>query len=188
VPSYARRLLRPSERPAPPVQHASVISGNFPVSSPRKRFGALALLGVFAALQGGAPSAPLDVPDGFAACVYARDIAGARGLHVDADGTLTVHGRERSEAFEITPATEGHPVTVMRVAPELEAADAAAQATALSDSPAPDAPRTDIPVAAETLALARALERRALAVELSPDGILYVADPHAGVIFRVRRL
>lgn len=150
------------------------------------RFAALTLLGVLAGVNIIHRAPAIEVPAGFDADIYARDIAGARDLRVDSDGTLKLRGD--SAAFEITPPRDDSPRVVMRVATELEK-DATIQATALAAPLAPPARASDIPVANETLALARALERRSFTdVALAPDGTLFVSDARAGVVYQVRRI
>lgn len=147
----------------------------------------LTLLGVLAVVHGGNDAPAIDVPAGFTTRVYARDIAGARDLRIDADGTLTLRGDAAS--FEITPPRFDSPRMVMRVAAELEGDANTAQVTALSAPLPPRPTATNIPVAPETLALARALASREFRdVVLAPDGALYVSDARAGVVYQVRRL
>ncbi len=150
------------------------------------RIGALTLLGVIAGAHVIHHAPPIEVPAGFASRVYARDIAGARDLRVDADGTLTLRGD--SDYFEITPPRDDSPRMIMRVARGIET-DTHIQATALAAPLAPQAPVTHIPVVPETLALARALARRHFTdVALAPDGTLFVSDARAGVVYQVRRI
>jgi hypothetical protein len=147
----------------------------------------LTLLGVLAVMHGANDAPAIDVPTGFTTRVYARDIAGARDLRIDADGTLTLRGD--TAAFEITPPRFDSPRMVMRVAAELERDAGATQVTALAAPLPPPAPARSIPVAPETLALARALSRQEFRdVVLAPDGALYVSDARAGVVYQVRRL
>jgi hypothetical protein len=163
------------------------------------------VLCVLAAVYGGDSTPSLQLPPGFTASVYARGIDGARELALRADGTLTLRGD--AEHFEIAPPTEDGPVTVMRVATGL---DAIVNASGSQAALAVQAPRlvqmrwdarsgelayalahettARVPVAPQTLALARALARRDHAdVALAPDGALYFADSHAGAVWRIER-
>jgi hypothetical protein len=150
------------------------------------RIGAVTLLGVLAGVQVIHQAPAIEVPSGFDARIYARDIAGARDLRVGTDGTLTLRGD--SASFEITPPRDDSPRMVMRVARELDR-DAVVQATALAAPMAPEVPITDVRVLPETLALARALARQSFTdVALAPDGTLYVSDARAGVVYQVRRI
>ena len=161
------------------------------------------LLCIFAAVQGDDVSPCLDVPKGFTASVYVSGIDGARDLDVRADGTLTLRGED--EHFEIVPPTADEPVTVMRVAAELDAAGPTNETTVTVPSPrfvqtrwvaasgelaqalAPDIGAC-IPMSPQTLALARRLERQHNAdVAMGPDGTLFVADSRAGTVWRIRR-
>jgi len=163
------------------------------------------LLCIFAAAQGGNVAPRLDVPRGYTASVYASGIRGARDLDVRADGTLTLRGTDAR--FEIAPPTADAPLTVMRVAAELEELEAPVtsnEATAVQ-SPRFIAMRWDgasgelgyaltpaasagIPVSPQTLALARKLaHHHAADVAMAPDGSLFVADSRAGAVWRIRR-
>lgn len=163
------------------------------------------LLGVLAIVQGGGAAPRLDVPRGFSADLYARGIPGARDLAVQPDGTLTLLGRAHRDRFEIAPPTADAPVTVMRVATELDAPGIAADAMLPVQAPnfvhmrwnaasselayalTPEIGR-GIPIAPQTLALARSLARRHHAdVALAPDGAIFVADSRAGAVWRIRR-
>jgi glucose/arabinose dehydrogenase len=157
-------------------------------SRPRAVFGALSL-GCLCAVAGAAPpSNGLVVPKGFTASLYASGIAGARDLAVAADGTLELNGRGPGERYEISPATADAPVTVMRVATELDALEAP-RIVRLFAYPLDSSARVPgARVAPQTLALAHALERQDFAdVALAPDGSLFVADSRAGAVWRVRR-
>jgi hypothetical protein len=159
-----------------------VNTGN-PVSL--NRLGACALLGVLSTAYGGSAARTIPVPEGFTARVYARNLAGARELHVDADGTLRVRGNEAT--FEIRPPRDDSPLMILRVATELdqEGLTPAAPLAAPLESETMTIP---IPVSMEILALARELDQlKSTDVALSPDGTLYVADARAGIIYRVRR-
>jgi len=69
---------------------------------------------------------------------------------------------------------------MMRVAAELDIPGAAHEASAAAS--------VDIPVSAQTLALARKLAHRHDAdVALAPDGTLFVAHSRAGAVWRIRR-
>jgi hypothetical protein len=150
---------------------------------------ALVLIGMLAALPGGRDASLLEVPAGFAARVYARDLAGARDLRIAPDGTLTLRGGSPREIFEITPPGDDSPQLVMRVAAELNWNAATLQTTALAAPMSLGTPVTDIPVAPEIVALARTLARQRFAdVALGPDGMLYVSDARAGVVYQVRRM
>ena len=160
------------------------------------------LVCIFAAAQGGDVAPRLDVPRGYTASVYASGIRGARDLDVRADGTLTLRGADAR--FEIVPATADAPLTVMRVAAELEAPVGSNEATAMKSPrfiemswdgasgelgyalmPAEGA---GIPVSPQTLALARKLaHHHAADVAMAPDGSLFVADSRAGAVWRIRR-
>jgi len=158
--------------------------GNKTVSS--IRIGALTLLGVLAGAQVMHRAPAIEVPAGFDARIYARDIAGARDLRVDTDGTLRLRGD--SESFEITPPRDDSPRMVMRVASEIQD-DTVIQATARAVPLAPQAPVTNGPVLPETVALARELARQRFTdVALAPDGTLFVSDARAGVVYQVRRI
>lgn len=152
----------------------------------------------------GDPAAPrLEVPAGFTASVYACGIEGARDIDMRADGTLTLRGGD--ERFEIAPPTADAPVMVMRVAAELDTAQAADRAMLAVQAPSfvrlkwnagagelgyvlTPAVGTGISVAPQTLRLARRLARhRGADVALAPDGTLFVADSRAGAVWRVRR-
>jgi hypothetical protein len=144
----------------------------------------------------------LVVPPGFTASVYARGIDAPRNLDVRPDGTLTLDGgRDR---FEIAPATADQPLTVMRVAAELDTLgrrDGAgvamiaprfvklrwnADSGELAYSLRPDT-GARIPIARRTLDLARRFaQARKTDVAMAPDGTLYVADTRAGAVWRVR--
>jgi len=162
---------------------------------------------ILAAVLGDGPPRP-DVPRGYSASLYVSGIDGARDLDVRADGTLTLRAGE--DRFEISPPTADDPVTVMRVAPELDTPPAAN--AALADSAlAVNAPRlvrmrwdaasgqlayalapakgtTGVRVPPRTLALARSLAHRHDAeVAMAPDGSLFVADSSAGAVWRIRR-
>jgi hypothetical protein len=162
------------------------------------------VLCILAAVNGGSATPRLDLPSGFTATVYARGIDGASDLALQPDGTLTLRGDH--ERFEIAPPRGDAPVTVMRVAPELDAADSAMDPTAL----ALQAPRfvrlrwdadsgelayvlashagSRVPMPAQTLALARSLARKHDAqVALAPDGTVYFADSRAGAVWRIER-
>ena len=157
-----------------------------------------------AAANAGAPLPRLDVPAGFTASLYVRGIGGARDLDVAPDGTLTLRGRAPDERFEIAPATDDRPLTVMRVAAGLGIPPATDAATVAVRAPhcvrlrwnaasgelgyalASDVGRRVV-VAPRTLALARALARhREAAVALAPDGTMFVADSRAGAVWRIR--
>lgn len=163
------------------------------------------LLGILAVVQGGAGTPRLDVPPGFSADLYARGIPGARDLTVQPDGTLTLLGRAQRDQFEIAPPTADAPVTVMRVATELDAPEVVADAMLPVQAPnfvhlhwnaasselayalTPEIGQ-GIPVAPRTLALARSLARHHRAdVALAPDGAIFVADSRAGAVWRIRR-
>jgi hypothetical protein len=162
------------------------------------------LLCILALTQGGSVAPRLDLPQGFAASVYAQGLSGARNLTVLANGTLRLEGRTPEEIFEIAPQTADAPVTVMRVASGLDAPDAPAEATVAVHAPSfarmhwnaqsgelayglPRAASTGIPVAPRTLRLARLLASRHPAnVALGPDGALFVADSRAGEVWRIR--
>src|SRR5262245_26475858 len=148
-----------------------------------KQVGSLVLFGVVAMLPGGhAPM--LDVPAGFTASIYARDLAGARDLRIAPDGTLTLRSGESRETVEITPPLDDAPKLVMRVATELESHAEALQVTALA-APLSLTRTTDIPVAPEIIALARRLARPRFAdVALAPDGTLFVADARNGIVYQ----
>jgi hypothetical protein len=181
--SYKRRLRRPNERAGGPVQHGCVISGN-KASHQFAHLGAFALF-VVAVAHAGDAKRSIDVPEGFTASIYARDLAGARDLRLQADGTLRL--RADVATFEITPPRDDSPMMVLRVATELEQ-DASLSATALA-APVDARPMTiPLPISMETLALARELDQqKSRDVALSPDGTLYVADARAGVVYQVRR-
>jgi glucose/arabinose dehydrogenase len=163
------------------------------------------LLCILVAVQDGAIAPRLDVPRGFTANLYARGIPGARHLAVLPDGRILLQGRGRSDCFEIAPPTADEPVTVMRVATELDAPDAAADATLAVHAPnfvqlrwnaasgelayalTPDAGQ-GIPISPQTLTLARSLARhRHSDVALAPDGTLFLADSRAGAVWHIRR-
>ena len=161
------------------------------------------LLCILAAALADDAAPRLDVPRGFAASVYASGIDGARDLELRTDGTLTLQGGDGR--FEISPPTADEPVTVMQVAPELDAPRRVEERSLAVQAPAFVRMRWDagsgelayampspdvfgIRVAPQTVALARALSHRHDAdVELAPDGTLFVADSRAGTIWRVRR-
>jgi hypothetical protein len=161
------------------------------------------LLCILAVVLGGPAAPQLDLPKGFTASVYARGIEGARDLGMRPDGTLTLRGD--GENFEIVPPTADEPVMVLRVAAELDTTDAADPATLAVQAPRfvqlrwnagsgelgyvlTPAAGAGIPVSPQTLRLARRLTRHHRAdVALAPDGSLFVADPRAGAVWRVRR-
>lgn len=177
-----QRLRRPNERPRGAVQDDCVNAGN---TVCLKRLGVSALLGVLSTAYAGSPSRTIKVPEGFTARVYARDLAGARELRIAADGTLRL--RCNAATFEITPPRDDSPMLVLRVATELDNAEAT-PAAALA-APLNFATMTiPLPISMETLALARELDQlTATDVALSPDGTLYVADARAGVVYKVVR-
>jgi hypothetical protein len=175
--------------------HERVKSGITTVSS--------GVLCVLAAVHGGNTAPCLEVPPGFIASVYARDIDGASRLELRPDGTLTLQGH--AEHFEIAPPTADAPVTVMRVATGLDAMDDATRTSLAVQAPrfvrmrwdarsgelayvlARDTARR-LPVPPQTLALARALARRDHGdVALAPDGTLFFADARAGAVWRIER-
>jgi hypothetical protein len=188
-------MPRPAEAGRTPSHDARVKSGITAVSAQ--------LLCILAAVHGDDLSPRLDVPRGFAASVYASGIDGARDLDVRADGTLTL--RSGDDRFEIAPPTADAPVTVMRVAAELDSAPAAHDAAIAVQAPRFVRMRWDaasgelayaltradgagIPVSPQTLTLARVLAHRHDAdVAMAPDGSLFVADSRAGAVWRVRR-
>ena len=182
--SYNRHLRRPSEAPGARVQHDPVTTGK-PVSILFSRIGAIALLGVLSTAHGGSAARSIPVPEGFTARVYARDLAGACNLRVDADGTLRL--RANSATIEIKPPRDDSPMMILRVATELDQ-QLTNQATALA-APLDTQPMTiPLPISMETLALARELDQlKSTDVALSPDGTLFVADARAGVVYEVRR-
>jgi len=161
------------------------------------------LLCVLVAARSDEAASRLDIPPGFTASLYASGIDGARDIDVRADGTLTLRGGEGQ--FEISPPTADEPVTVMRVAEELAAPRAIDPTTLAVQSPrfvrlrwnagsgeldyaltADDG--ASIPLATQTLALARRLDRRRDAdVAIAPNGTLFVADSRAGAVWRIRR-
>jgi len=159
-----------------------------------------ALCVLAAAWDDGAPR--LDVPRGFTASIYASGIDGARNLDVRPDGTLTLDGRD--DRFEIAPSTADEPVTVMRVAAELDASRGADVAALAARAPRfvelrwnansgelryalESAAGAGIAIAPRTLDLARRLARHHHAnVAMAPDGSLYFADSRAGAIWRIR--
>lgn len=160
------------------------------------------LLCTLASLPGDDAALRFDLPQGFTASVYATGIDGARDLSVRTDGTLTLRGGDGR--FEIAPSTADEPVTVMRVAVELDDPSAAERAALAVQAPRIVRMRWDagsgelgyrlrgaadsiIPVPPQTLALARVLAHRSAAdVALAPDGSLFVADAHAGAVWRIR--
>jgi hypothetical protein len=163
------------------------------------------LLAILAAVQGGTIASRPDIPSGFTASLYARGIPGARNLAVLPDGTLTLHGRVSRDRFEIVPPTDDAPVTVLRVAMELDAPRSRSDGTRAVQAPdfvqmrwnaasgeiayllAPQIGR-GIPVAPQTLALARSLSLHEHSdVALAPDGTLFVADSRAGAVWKIRR-
>jgi hypothetical protein len=182
--SYNRHLRRPSEAPGAPVQHDPVTTGKS-VSIRFSRIGAIALLGVLSAAHGASAARSIPLPAGFTARIYARDLAGACDLRVDADGTLRL--RANSATIEIKPPRDDSPMMILRVASELDQ-QLTNQATALA-APLETRPMTiPLPISMETLALARELDQlKSTDVALSPDGTLYVADARAGVVYEVRR-
>lgn len=137
----------------------------------------------------------IDVPAGFEASTYATGIAGARDVAVRPDGTVTLLGLTARDSYEIDPPLDAGPVTVMRVAMELDAdahgparMDRAIQFASLDTESASSAPARAIPVEPRTLALAQALDDEAtLDVAIAPDGTLYVADSNSGRVWRVSR-
>lgn len=165
------------------MQHGTVITGN---TVSLKRLGVIALLAVVSAAHGSSASRTPKVPEGFTARIYARDLAGARDLRVEADGTLRVRGT--TATFEIKPPGDGAPLMVLKVATELDREDL----TPVSELTAPveSTPMTiPIPIAMETLALARELDSLSFTdVALSPDGTLFVADARAGIVYEIRRI
>ncbi|HTU66064.1 MAG TPA: hypothetical protein VMF52_08950 [Steroidobacteraceae bacterium] len=165
------------------------------------------VVAVLASLLGGSAGndAPhLLVPDGFVASVYARDLPGARALAIEPDGTLTLRGRR--DTYEILPPRDDQPVTVMRVATELDDLDDAAAENATLAVSVPgfvhlswhadsseiaytvaSGAGAGIPVPPRTLALARTLaSARFTDVALAPDGTLFVADPRRGTVWQIR--
>jgi hypothetical protein len=180
--SYTQRLRRPNERPDGSVQHGHVTKGN---KVGLKRAGLCALLGVLSTANGGSAARSIPVPDGFIARIYARDLAGACDLRIDADGTLRL--RANSATIEIKPPRDDSPMMILRVATELDQ-ESTLPATALAAPLEPETMAIPLPISMETLALARELDRRTFTdVALSPDGTLYVADARAGVVYQVRR-
>jgi hypothetical protein len=154
----------------------------------RAGLGASTLASFFAVVQAAEPAPRLDLPRGYTASLYVSGIAGARDLAVAADGTLQLNGGAPLDRYEISPPTADTPVTVMRVAPELDAAEPPQAVRLFAYSPEARPGGSNVPVAPQTLALARTLEREAYAdVALAPDGTLYVADSRAGAVWRVRR-
>jgi len=163
------------------------------------------LLCILAAVQGGASAPRLDVPRGFTANIYARGIPGARDLTVLPDGTITLRGHASRDRFEIVPPTDDAPLTVMRVATELDAPRSSSDGTIAVHAPSFVQMRWNaesgeiayaltpgigrgIPISPQTLALARSLARHERSnVALAPDGTLFVADSRAGAIWQVRR-
>ena len=162
------------------------------------------VLCILVAVLGDPASPSLDVPRGFTASVYASGIDGARDLVVRPDGTLTLRGD--ADRFEIQPSTADAPVTVLRVAPELDEPRSADDAALAVQAPrfvqmrwdassgelayalTPAANATGIPVPAQTLALARTLAHRPDAdVAMAPDGSLFLADSRAGAVWHIRR-
>jgi hypothetical protein len=160
------------------------------------------VLCILAAVNGGAPAPRLDVPHGYTARMYAQGLEGVSRLDVRADGTLTLDGTH--ERFEIAPPNADQPVTVMRVAAELDAAHADTAPLSLASPrlvqmrwnsrsgeldyvvlPAAD---RGVSVTPSTLALARRLaNRRHGDVAFGPDGTLYFADSRAGAVWRIER-
>jgi hypothetical protein len=159
------------------------------------------VLCILAAVNGGAPEPCIELPPGFTATVYARGIDGASDLALRPDGTLTLRGD--AEHFEITPPTDDAPVTVMRVATGLDAVGRLSQPAVAVQAPHFVRMRWDarsgelayvvthhvaerMPVAPQTLALARTLARHHHAdVALAPDGTLFFADSRAGAVWRI---
>jgi hypothetical protein len=196
VPSYARRLRRPAETQFSGAHDDSVKSGITTVSS--------SLLCILAAVNAGTSAPSLDLPRGYTASVYASGLDGASRLDVEADGTLRLDLAH--ERIEIAPPTADAPVTVMRVAAELENT-ATAEATLAIQTPRLVRMRWDaqsgelafviarddgvgagVSIAPQTLALARVLARRHHAdVALAPDGALYFADSRVGAVWRIER-
>jgi hypothetical protein len=164
------------------------------------------LLGIVAFMLGDTGVPRLEVPRGFSADLYARGIPGARDLAVQPDGTVTLRGRAQRDRFEIAPPTGDTPITVMRVATELDARAIVADATlsvrapnfvqlqwnaASSELAYTLAPQIGqgIPIAPQTLALARSLARqRHAGVVLAPDGAIFVVDSPSGTVWRIRRM
>ena len=162
------------------------------------------LLCIVAAAQGGAIAPRPNVPRGFTANIYARGIPGARDLTVLADGTITLRGHGSRDRFEIAPPTDESPLTVMRVAAELDAPHSSGDGALAVRAPSFVEMRWNeasgeiayalipkigrgIPVAPRTLALARTLaNQRYLDVALAPDGTLFLADSRAGAVWRIR--
>ena len=164
-------------------------AGNTQVSRLCAVLSALTLGSVLAVGQAAQPAPRLDLPRGYAASLYVSGIAGARDLALTADGTLMLNGGAPHDRYEISPPTADTPVTIMRVAPELDAPEAPQAVRLFAYSPDAGAGRSRFPVAPQTLALARALERETYAdVAVAPDGTLFVADSRAGAVWRVRRV
>ena len=158
-----------------------------------------------------APNSPplaVTLPAGLERFEYARGFEQITGIEILADGTLLVTRQDPRDRYEISPAHDGEPLGIRRVAVELAPRDGAV-AHAVVDTDArgfvrfewhPDSgeltwaqsepaqvPDRDVPLSAVTERLARGLATAPfMDVAFAPDGTLFVADTKAGIIYRVR--
>jgi len=150
----------------------------------------------------------LALPAGFERTEYAHGVGPISGLEMRDDGTLIITRGDPRDRYEITPPHDDEPISIRRVAAELSpritAATQAAETRAggfvrfewhpdsgeltwTQTEPARAAGR-DVSLSPATLRLARTLSMQPFTnVRLAPDGALFVADTHAGVIYRVSR-
>ena len=190
--SYGRRHRRPAETPRANPHHGIVKSGITTVSCAAC---------ILAALLHDAPRP--EVPRGFTVSLVASGIEGARDLDVRGDGTLTL--RSGADRYEIRPSTASEPVTILRVAAELDVPRNTDAASLAVQSPTfvrmrwdaasgelgyavTPAEGTGLTVSPQTLSLARRLARRHDSdVALAPDGSLFMTDSRAGAVWHIRR-
>jgi glucose/arabinose dehydrogenase len=185
-----------------------MISGNALVSTGARLLRvALAMLAGIAGAAAGSNGPAVALPAGFDRIEYASGFEQITGIEMLADGTLVVTRQDPRDRYEITPAHDGEPLSIRRVAVELARRDQAVahpvvdtrarsfvrfewhpdsgELTWTQSEPAQVAGR-DVPLSAKTVRLAHTLATQPfMDVAIAPAGALFVADTKTGVIYRV---